>query len=83
MKGLRGFFFVVLLATTVIAYLVRQRSIEEGEDYATAARGLFGEVCAAGKEATMQIRQAIQDGRLAACRCEEAIERDLTVAGRA
>lgn len=77
---LRGFLFVTLAAATVVAYLVRQRSVDEGENYSDAMRALVGEVTAASKEATEQVRQAVEDGRLAARRREEAVVQDLAAA---
>jgi hypothetical protein len=81
MKASRLLLLVVLGLVAVIAYLVRQRSAETGEDYATAARGLMADASRARNEAYAQMQRAVQDGRLAAFRREEAIDQDLVAAG--
>jgi hypothetical protein len=81
MKASRLLFLGLLALFAVIAYLVRQRSDETGEDYATAARGLMADASRARDEAYSQVQRAVQDGRLAAFRREEAVEQDLAAAG--
>lgn len=81
MKVSRLLFWGLLGLVAVIAYLVRQRSAETGEDYATAARGLVADASRARDEAYSQVRRAVQDGRLAALRREETVEQDLAAAG--
>jgi hypothetical protein len=81
MKASRLLFLGLLALFAVIAYLVRQRSDETGEDYATAARGLLADASRARDEACSQVQRAVQDGRLAAFRREEAVEQDLAAAG--
>lgn len=81
MKASRLLFLGLLALFAVIAYLVRQRSDETGEDYATAARGLLADASRARDEAYSQVQRAVQDGRLAAFRREEAVEQDLAAAG--
>lgn len=81
MKASRLLFLGLLALFAVIAYLVRQRSDETGEDYATAARGLMADASRARNEAYSQVQRAVQDGRLAAFRREEAVEQDLAAAG--
>jgi hypothetical protein len=80
-KVSRLLFWGLLGLVAVIAYLVRQRSAETGEDYATAARGLVADASRARDEAYSQVRRAVQDGRLAALRREETVEQDLAAAG--
>ena len=81
MKASRLFLLGLLALIAIVAYLVRQRSDETGEDYATAARGLVADASRARAEAYSQVQRAVQDGRLAAFRREEAVEQDLAAAG--
>ena len=81
MKASRLFFLVLLGMLAVLAYLVRQRSAETGEDYATALRGLAADAANARNEAYEQVQRALQDGRLAARSREAAVEQDLAAAG--
>jgi hypothetical protein len=81
MKASRFLLLGLLALVAVFAYLVRQRSAETGEDYATAARGLMADASRARNEAYAQVQRAVQDGRLAAFRREEALEQDLAAAG--
>jgi len=71
----------LLALMAVLAYLVRQRSSESGEDYATALRGLVADASGARDEAYSQVQRALQDGRLAARRREAAVDQDLAAAG--
>jgi hypothetical protein len=80
-KASRLLFWGLLGLVAVVAYLVRQRSDQTGEDYGTAARGLMADACRARDEACSQLQRALQDGRLAAVRREEAVEHDLAAAG--
>ena len=81
MKASRLLLLGVLALIAVIAFLVRQRSDETGEDYAAAARGLMADASRARDEAYSQVQRALQDGRLAAFRREDTVEQDLAVAG--
>jgi|NGEPerStandDraft_6_1074524.scaffolds.fasta_scaffold703613_2 hypothetical protein len=81
MKTSRLLLLGLLALAAVVAYLVRQRSAETGEDYATAARGLMTDASRARNEAYAQVQRAVQDGRLAAFRREETLEQDLAAAG--
>jgi hypothetical protein len=81
MKASRLLLLGVLALIAVIAFLVRQRSDETGEDYAAAARGLMADASRARDEAYSQVQRALQDGRLAALRREDTVEQDLAVAG--
>jgi hypothetical protein len=80
-KASRLLLWGLLGLVAVVAYLVRQRSAETGEDYATAARGLLADASRARDEAYSQVQRAVQDGRLAAVRREETVEQDLAAAG--
>jgi hypothetical protein len=80
-KVSRLLFWSLFGLVAVVAYLVRQRSAETGEDYATAARGLMADASRARDEAYSQVQRALQDGRLAALRREETVEQDLAAAG--
>jgi hypothetical protein len=80
-KGSRLLFWGLFGLLAAVAYLVRQRSAETGEDYATAARGLAADASRARDEAYSQVQRALQDGRLAALRREETVEQDLAAAG--
>ena len=81
MRVSRLLFLGLLAVVVVLAFLVRQRSAETGEDYATALRGLMADAGGARSEAYAQVQRAVQDGRLAARRREEAVEQDLAAAG--
>lgn len=81
MRASRLLLLGLLALVAVVAYLVRQRSAETGEDYATAARGLMADASRARNQAYAQVQRAVQDGRLAAFRREEALEQDLAAAG--
>jgi hypothetical protein len=80
-KASRLLFLGLLALVVVLAYLVRQRSSETGEDYPTAVRGLVADATNARNEAYSQAQRALQDGRLAARRRAAAIEQDLVAAG--
>jgi hypothetical protein len=80
-KASRLLLLGLLALVAVLAYLVRQRSAETGEDYAAALRGLMAGASKARNEAYSQVQRAVQDGRLAGLRREEAVEQDLAAAG--
>jgi hypothetical protein len=71
----------LLVLVAALAYLVRQRSSETGEDYGTALRGLAADASNVRNDAYSQVQRALQDGRLAARRREAAVEQDLAAAG--
>ncbi len=81
MTAVRPLFLGLLALTAVMAYLVRRRSSETGEDYSAALRGLVADASRARNEAYSQVRRAVQDGRLAARHREAVLEQDLAAAG--
>jgi hypothetical protein len=81
-KFSRVLLIVILGVAVVLAWLVRARSVETGESYAEALRGVLAQLRDAGAEAGGQVKAAVQDGRLAARRREEAFDRELAAAER-
>jgi len=76
----RVLLIVVLAVAVVLAWLVRERSVETGETYAEALRGVLAQLRHDGVGS--RLRSAVQDGRLAARDREEAFDRELAAAER-
>jgi hypothetical protein len=63
-----------------VAFLVRRRAAESGEDYSTALQGLLTDAMNGRNEAWGHLQDAMQDGRRAAGDREQAFEDDLASA---
>ena len=81
MKAFRLLLLVVLAFAVVVAFLVRRRAAETGEDYAAAFESVLADMTRLRTTAGEQLQRAMQDGWLAAARREQEVDEDLAAAG--
>jgi len=66
MKAARVLLLGLLVVLVAVAFLVRRRAAESGEDYTTALQGLLTDAVNGRNEAWGHLQDALQDGRRAA-----------------
>ena len=81
MKAARVLMLGLLALLVAVAFLVRRRAAESGEDYSTAFQGLLTDAMNGRNETWSHLQDALQDGRRAAGSREQSFEEDLAGAG--
>jgi len=80
MRAARCMFWAALAAAALFAFLARRRSMETGEDYAAACRGVLADGLVAWRQTRERAATAVREGLQAARRREQEIDQDLAAA---